>query len=157
MVGEGIMAASQRLSRCFLPIGLFLAIPLIGGSVFSVLNALNTAGHAKMVHDAQVSLVCAQTALKTKPIGSKYSDLPPGHLADDERVDLTKLGCSEWNWTPTVRDVRKAQPPGEFSYAARFLASLGLNLAITLIATLQGVAITIIVIMLGRELINRDW
>ena len=80
------MAASQRLSRCFLPLALFLALTLIGGAVFSVLNALKTASHAKMIHDARVSLVCAQTTL----------DLTPGHLADDERVDLAKLGCSEW-------------------------------------------------------------
>ena len=89
-----------------------------------------------MVHDARVSLVCAQTAL----------DLTPGHVADDERVDLAKLGCSEWKWTPTAREVRNAQPPGEFSYAARFLASLSLGLAITLIASLQGLAIVILLV-----------
>jgi len=47
-----------------------------------------------------------------------------------------------------VRQVRNAPPPGEFSYAASFITSLGLGLAITLVATLQGLAITLTVVLL---------
>src|SRR5262245_20806192 len=84
----------------------------------------------------QASLVCAQTALKTGAVKSKYSDMPRGYLADDERVDLVKLGCSTSWFMPTVGEIWKAKPPGYFSYTSNFLPGLGIRLVITLVVAL---------------------
>jgi hypothetical protein len=111
---------------------------LISGSVLSLMNAIDAVNSAKKAHDDQVSLVCAQTALKTRPpsIKSKYPNLPPGYLAEDELVDVAKLGCSELSWTPTAREVLNASPPSDFSFTASFLPSLAFGLTATLAAGL---------------------
>jgi hypothetical protein len=59
------MATSQRLSRGFHRLALFLAaIPLLVGGIGSTFFAFDHANYAQHLHDEQVKLVCAQTALK---------------------------------------------------------------------------------------------
>ena len=83
------MAASQRVSRGFHRLALFLAaIPLLVGGGLSLFIAIDQANKAKAMHEEQARLVCAQTALK--------SDVPQGYRAVDGRVDLQKLGCSRF-------------------------------------------------------------
>jgi hypothetical protein len=109
---------------------------LISGSVLALVNAIGVVKSAKKDHDDQVSLVCAQAALMTRPssIKSKYPNLPPGYLAEDEQVPLAKLGCSELSWTPSVREVLNASSPRDFSFTASFLPSLAFGLTATLAA-----------------------
>jgi hypothetical protein len=74
----------------------------------------------------------------TRPssIKSKYPNLPPGYLAEDEQVPLAKLGCSELSWTPSAREVLNASSPRDFSFTASFLPRLAFGLTATLAAGL---------------------
>jgi hypothetical protein len=66
------MAASQRLSRGFHRLALFLAaIPLVVGSIASLYIASDAASSAKLWHDEQAALACAQDAFHKK----FYADL----------------------------------------------------------------------------------
>jgi hypothetical protein len=117
------MSAAQRVSRGFHRLGMFLAaIPLIVGVMWSFIFAQGRADAAKMVHDEQVSLVCAQTALesalKSGTVKSMYSDVPPGYIANDEQVDLAQLGCSTSSWKLTIQRFRNARFGGH-ALAAR--------------------------------------
>jgi hypothetical protein len=131
------MAASQRVSRGFHRLALFLAaIPLLLGGILSVYFAWD----AKLAYDHQAKLVCAQTALNSAQ-QLKLLGLPPlpsgSHLdslgdRDSEQLDLQKLGCSDWAQTTTIGEVLQAKPPEAFSYAASLPRFLGLGLAMTL-------------------------
>jgi hypothetical protein len=66
------MSASQRVSRGFHRLGLFLAaIPMVLGVFASLYIASETANGAKRWHDEQATLVCAQDAFHRK----FYADL----------------------------------------------------------------------------------
>ena len=67
--------SSQRVSRGFHPLGLFLAaIPLLVGGVWSANVALDHFNSAKATHDQQAAkLVCAQTALNSEASPSTAS------------------------------------------------------------------------------------
>jgi hypothetical protein len=54
----------------------------------------------------------------------------------DHKIDLQTLGCSDGVQIASYGEVVDAQPPGDFSYAARLLPPLGLGLAITLAVSL---------------------
>ena len=70
--GISIMGTSQRVSRGFQRLALFLAaIPLLVGAAWSLFLALDTAGKAQNWHNEEVALACAKDAFYRK----FYSDM----------------------------------------------------------------------------------
>ena len=133
------MSAAQRVSRGFHRLGPFLAaVPLLVVGTWSVFNALNAANNARLSHDEQAHLVCAKARIaamrKTNPdepsVFSGEDD-----LADDEQIDVQKLGCSDRAQTASFREVFNSKPD-DFSYPIEFLPPLAIGLAITLGLTL---------------------
>ena len=137
-----MLGTSQRLSRGFHRLGIFLAlIPFIVGAAWSLKVANEDANNLAALHDDEVSYACAKKVLMTnsparKEIESKYTDAPPGFLPDNERVDLQKLGCASSSEIATVGDVLNVPEPMDFSYAGIFYPTLAPLLVVSLILSL---------------------
>jgi hypothetical protein len=88
-------------------------------------------------YGAMIDAAGAQNGTKppAAPV-SKYSDVPPGYLADDDQIDLQKLGCSDLSRTVSNREIFDASAPADFSFSAVLLPPLGIGLAFTLGLTL---------------------
>lgn len=143
------MAASQRVSRGFHRLALFLAaIPLLVGGGLSLFIAIDQANKAKAMHEEQARLMCAQTALK--------SDVPQGYRAVDGRVDLQKLGCSDLPQTTSYFKVLNARPPKAFSYARSFLLPLSIGVLLTLPIALAVYGVVCAIGWVGGFRGNRD-
>jgi hypothetical protein len=160
------MATSQRVSRGFHRLGLFLAaILMLIGVISSAWVALDTANDAKAVHDQQAKLVCAQAALKNAPT-------PPAKAPPDWGAAIDAAGAASNEPTASAsghpqrpnlhippgyplvpshdlqalgcsdepEEVSEADilsaTPTDFSYAAVLLPPLGIGLAITLAVSL---------------------
>ena len=125
------MATSQRLSRGFHRLALFLAaVPLLVGGWFAVLTAKDEARIALYKHQ---QLVCAHEHIAQAPAAH-----PPKGLLSDEDVgfplSLKGVGCSgNENETVTYEEARN--PPG-FNWFATFTSTLMPSMAITLALSL---------------------
>jgi hypothetical protein len=142
------MDATQRLSRGFHRLALFLAaILLLAGGIVSVYVALDATNSAKRFHDDQVALVCAQDAFYRKfyadlsrdefdrRIAAKLAPVETGEIKVSE-PDLKELGCSDWPKTVSVIEIFRARSPNEFSWAQKISSYLAIGLGITLAISL---------------------
>jgi len=123
------MAASQRLSRGFHRLALFLAaIPLVAGVCFSVFlfNDHNSAQHKNQ------RLVCAHDYFSR--------GLPAGYVLDDpgaarnKVIALQQIGCSNREWD-TVSYGEAVNPPA-FTWLDALTDEAGACLGITLAISL---------------------
>ena len=120
------MAASQRVSRGFHRLALFLAaIPLLLGGSLSVYIAFDLANRAWEQHQ---KLVCAHEHIAVQKPGENVFD-------QFDTVKLKQIGCSTSDDTVTVGDARN--PPPDLNWFAEFGSALLLSpLPQTLIVTL---------------------
>jgi hypothetical protein len=134
---------SQRLSRGFHRLGLFLAaILLIVGGWFSVLTAKDEASMALHKHQ---QLVCAHEHIaQAKPLlpdvpkGMEPGDVLPSSPGQEPwqlnwQLNLKQVGCSDYS--DDIVTYGEASNPPEFSWLGVFAQTLGLGLAITLAVT----------------------
>jgi hypothetical protein len=120
------MSASQRVSRGFHRLALFLAaIPLLLGGSLSVYIAFDLANRLWAQH---LKLVCAHEHVVGKKLGDTVYD-------QSDTVKLKEIGCSNSDDTVTVGEARN--PPPNLNWFAEFGSGLLLSpLPQTLIVTL---------------------
>jgi hypothetical protein len=125
-VERGIMATSQRLSRGFHRLALFLAaIPLVIGGSLSVYIAFDLANRLWEQHR---KLVCAHELVPSQKPGENPYD-------QFDTIKLKQIGCSNSDDTVTVGEARN--PPPNLNWFAEFGSALLLSpLPHTLIVTL---------------------
>jgi hypothetical protein len=155
------MGASQRLSRGFNRLGLFLAaIPLLVGGAITIIDAMSEADSASTKHQ---KLLCAHKFFQRAQVlpGTTLSELDTlldkyrektiedavvkeqGLLAyllpDNRNLSLKKLNCSHSDYD-TVKYGEARNPP-EFNWLSVFASALqwpglAITLAVTLAVTL---------------------
>ena len=117
------MATSQRVSRGFHRLALFLAaVPLLIGVLGSVLWAIRDANI--IASNKHQKLMCAYEWLDRIVATNGSADVAVVQ-------ELKAMGCSSWLETVSVEDILAAKNNG-FSYAAAFALTMTYGLAITL-------------------------
>ena len=138
----GVIMSSQRVSRGFHRLGMFLAaIPLLVGGTWAIISALNVVSEQRS-HDEQIALVCAKKQLAAKATPSDQpAEKSQGPWTFEEFTqpithDLKSLGCSDVSRNVSEREILDARAPAEFHYASALLLPLAVCLAITLAISL---------------------
>ncbi len=124
------MAASQRVSRGFHRLALFLAaIPFLVGGAWSLTVALGEASNAKVRHE---HLVCAQMKLKNTPAPAPARAGQPKEWSFEEFVgiNLKQVGCSDYDHDNVTYE--EARNPPAFNWLATFGSAMLPSMPITL-------------------------
>jgi len=146
--GGNLMSSSQRVSRGFHRLGLFMAaITLVVGSIASLNIASDIASNAARWHDEQATLACAQEAFHKKfyadlsrkaferRMATKLEAVKTGEVTLTH-VNLKELGCSEWSERVPVLTIFTAKPPGEFSWTVELWSTYALYVVYALAVSL---------------------
>ena len=142
------MATSQRISRDFHRLGIFLAaFVLLTGGIASLYIALEIASSAKSWHDEQAILICAQEAFHKKfyadlsqeeferRVAAKLEAVKTGEVTLTA-VELKEVGCSEWSERVPVLEIFTATPQEEFNWTVKLWSTYALFIAYTIAISL---------------------
>ena len=117
------MVASQRVSRAFNRLGLFLAaMPLLVGGSISLFIALNAANNGSVHHQ---HLLCAHKHVSPVALSDEEVGLP---------LSLKQVGCSESEYAAVT--YAEARNPPDFNWLTTFGSAMFPSVPITLALTL---------------------
>jgi hypothetical protein len=126
------MSASQRVSRGFHRLGLFLAaIPLVIGAALSIGSGLSEADGAQRQHE---KLLCANRGVQQWD-----KEILNGHpfwkdTPDETRLQLKDSGCP--SWTGDTVSFAEARNPPEFNWLSTLAEETASPLLLTLFIAL---------------------